>query len=87
MSRQNKVNPDHYKVAGRLSMDDLARERRIQTASQLSDLRGRSRKASPPWMVTQEEPRSEVQAQPASSPSSRVAKPKRRRAATADAAH
>ena len=27
MSRQNKVNPDHYKVAGRLSTDDLARER------------------------------------------------------------
>jgi hypothetical protein len=27
MSRKNKVNPDHYKVAGRLSPDDLARER------------------------------------------------------------
>ena len=26
MSRKNKVNPDHYKVAGRLSPDDLARE-------------------------------------------------------------
>ena len=27
MSRKNKVNPDHYKVAGRLAPDDLARER------------------------------------------------------------
>lgn len=30
MSRHNKVNPDHYKVAGRLSADDLARERHKQ---------------------------------------------------------
>ena len=51
MSRQNKVNPDHYKVAGRLSMDDLARERRHQGASQLGDLRGRHAKAMPPWMT------------------------------------
>jgi hypothetical protein len=27
MSRQNKVNPAHYTIAGRLSPDDLARER------------------------------------------------------------
>ena len=32
MSRKNKVNPDHYKVAGRLSPDDLARERMKQNA-------------------------------------------------------
>ena len=32
MSRKNKVNPDHYKVAGRLSPDDLARERMKQSA-------------------------------------------------------
>lgn len=32
MSRKNKVNPDHYKVAGRLSPDDLARERLRQSA-------------------------------------------------------
>jgi hypothetical protein len=30
MSRKNKVNPDHYKVAGRLAPDDLARERMKQ---------------------------------------------------------
>ncbi len=30
MSRTNKVNPDHYKVAGRLAPDDLARERMKQ---------------------------------------------------------
>ena len=30
MSRHNKVNPDHYKIAGRLSSDDLARERHKQ---------------------------------------------------------
>jgi hypothetical protein len=32
MSRRNKVNPDHYKLAGRLSADDIARERMRQTA-------------------------------------------------------
>ena len=30
MSRRNKVNPDHYKTAGRLTTDDLARERQKQ---------------------------------------------------------
>ena len=30
MSRQNKVNPDHYTIAGRLTPDDLARERQRQ---------------------------------------------------------
>ena len=34
MSRKNKVNPAHYKVAGRLSPDDLARERMKQNASE-----------------------------------------------------
>jgi hypothetical protein len=34
MSRKNKVNPAHYKVAGRLSPDDLARERMKQNARQ-----------------------------------------------------
>ena len=27
MSKQNKVNPSQYKIAGRLTPDDLARER------------------------------------------------------------
>jgi hypothetical protein len=30
MSRRNKVNPDHYKMSGRLTPDDLARERQKQ---------------------------------------------------------
>jgi len=30
MSRQNKVNPDHYKVGGRLTPDELGRERQKQ---------------------------------------------------------
>ncbi len=32
MSRKNKVAPDHYKSAGRLSVDDIARERVRQTS-------------------------------------------------------
>jgi hypothetical protein len=27
MSRQNKVNPDHYRLAGRLTPDEASRER------------------------------------------------------------
>ena len=49
MSRQNKVNPDHYKLAGRLSPDDLARERRRQMESQPGPLGRRIRKPMPPW--------------------------------------
>jgi hypothetical protein len=41
MSRQNKVNPDHYKVAGRLTSDDLARERRKQRGAVAAATRGR----------------------------------------------
>lgn len=40
MSRQNKVNPSQYHVAGRLTPDDLARERVKQ------------RQASPPAEAT-----------------------------------
>jgi hypothetical protein len=43
MSRQNKVNPDHYKVAGRLTADELAREKQRQTARRVS----RGKKARP----------------------------------------
>ena len=49
MSRQNKVNPDHYKLAGRLSPDDLARERQRHVGSQPGPLRSRNRKPMPPW--------------------------------------
>ena len=30
MSGRNRVNPDHYKVSGRLTTDELARERHKQ---------------------------------------------------------
>ena len=49
MSRKNKVNPDHYKVAGRLSPDDLARERIIQSAPQIARAWD-SRPGQPAWM-------------------------------------
>jgi hypothetical protein len=51
MSRQNKVNPDHYTIAGRLSPDDLARERWKQNDSPTSARGRRARKAMPPWMA------------------------------------
>jgi hypothetical protein len=50
VSRHNKVNPDHYTMAGRLSPDDLARERMRQGEQQLEGGR-RSKKAMPPWMA------------------------------------
>jgi hypothetical protein len=51
MSRQNKVNPDHYTQGGRLSPDDLARERQKQSQSGLRP-EGKSRPL-PPWMLPQ----------------------------------
>ena len=50
MSRHNKVNPAHYKLAGRLSPDDLARERQRQNPPQ-ADLRGERDRPLPPWMA------------------------------------
>ena len=52
MSRRNKVNPDHYTIAGRLAPDDLARERRKQAESMFGATRGRQRKPLPPWMAS-----------------------------------
>jgi hypothetical protein len=50
MSRLNKVNPDHYTMAGRLSADDLARERMRQGPHRPE--RGRARnKPLPPWLA------------------------------------
>ena len=49
MSRKNKVNPDHYKVAGRLSPDDLARERMKQSAPQTARAWD-ERPEQPRWM-------------------------------------
>jgi hypothetical protein len=54
MSGKNKVNPDHYKVAGRLSQDDLARERRTQSEPLFGATRGRKDKPLPPWMLNQQ---------------------------------
>lgn len=53
MSRQNKVNPDHYKMAGRLSPDDLARERRQQEELHLPGGRRGREKLMPPWMASE----------------------------------
>jgi hypothetical protein len=50
VSRQNKVNPDHYTMAGRLTPDDLARER-VRQGEQLEGGRRRRKKATPPWMA------------------------------------
>jgi hypothetical protein len=54
MSGKNKVNPDHYKVAGRLSQDDLARARRTQSEPLFGATRGRQDKPLPPWMLKEQ---------------------------------
>jgi hypothetical protein len=48
MSRQNKVNPDHYTQGGRLSPDDLARERQKQEPGGVRP--SRRDRPLPPWM-------------------------------------
>jgi hypothetical protein len=53
MSRRNKVNPDHYTTAGRLSPDDLARERKKQAEQMSARAEGRDRKPMPPWMANE----------------------------------
>lgn len=54
MSRKNKVNPDHYTMAGRLTPDDLARERTRQIGQPLDARRRGRRAATPPWMANEE---------------------------------
>jgi hypothetical protein len=49
MSRHNKVNPDHYTIAGRLTPDDLARERHKQGDGRRAASR---QKPAPPWTQT-----------------------------------
>lgn len=39
MSRQNKVNRDNYTQAGRLTPDDMARERQKQTRRRTGSMR------------------------------------------------
>ena len=53
MSRRNKVNPDHYTMAGRLAPDDLARERRNWPDQTVGRSRGDRKKPLPPWMTTE----------------------------------
>ena len=53
MSRQNKVNPDHYTTSGRLSPDDLARERWKQNEPAHAERGRRAKKAMPPWLSDQ----------------------------------
>jgi DNA-binding protein HU-beta len=56
MSRHNKVNRDHYMTAGRLSPDDLARERRKQAEPLWGATKSRKRKVLPPWMANDNTP-------------------------------
>lgn len=59
MSGKNKVNPDHYKVAGRLSTDDLARARRQQSEPTFGAARSGRDKPMPPWMLNDQLGRTE----------------------------
>ena len=45
MSRRSKVNPDHYKTAGRLAPGDLARERIKQRPERAKQVEGRRKTA------------------------------------------
>ena len=60
MSRQNKVNPGRYKMAGRLSPDDLGRERRRQGLAAASGAHERMRQPLPFWQATDPAPPLEV---------------------------
>ena len=62
VSRHNKVNPDHYKLAGRLTPDDLARERMRQT-QRFEGRRRRQKRPVPPWMLPQSAQSGRPQAQ------------------------
>jgi hypothetical protein len=53
MSRNNKVNPDHYKLGGRLSADDLARERVKQAEIHQTGPKRRRGNPQPPWMANE----------------------------------
>ena len=79
MSRLNKVNPDHYTMAGRLSADDLARER-MRQAPQHVERGGRRNKPLAPWMAN-ESAQSSGAAEGTGSDRSEVTARKRRRPA------
>lgn len=49
MSKHNKVNPGYYRIGGRLTPDDMARERAKQRPSIPKNDTPHPRTASPPW--------------------------------------
>ena len=53
MSRINKVNKDHYMIAGRLTPDELARQRRKQEEPLWGATKNRKGKPMPPWMANE----------------------------------
>jgi peptide subunit release factor 1 (eRF1) len=62
MSRKNKVNPDYYKVAGRLAPDDLARERMKQGMAKTARDSDERTKESPASTGRGDEPSDEAEA-------------------------
>jgi hypothetical protein len=62
MSRQNKVNPGRYQMAGRLTPDDLGRERQRQAAPAAATRAGKARR--PAWKTSSPAPPPKVAAAP-----------------------
>ncbi len=62
MSRQNKVNPGQYTSAGRLSPDDLGRERRRQRGKTAST--GVPQGKKPAWETSSSSPKTAPSAPP-----------------------
>jgi hypothetical protein len=83
MSRKNKVNPDHYKVAGRLSPDDLARERVKQDVHQSADAWHERERPAAPWTSAEDARPSDEAQEGASGAGTRLGAPRgARRSAT-----
>src|SRR3712207_615607 len=59
MSRPNKVNRDHYTIAGRLAPDDMARERRKQSEQLFGSKKQKQNKPVPPWMANDASPKND----------------------------
>ena len=77
MSRRNKVNPDHYTLAGRLAPDDMARELRKQAERMFSGSRGPRRKPMPPWMAQEQSSPEKATLDEAAPPESTPVEPER----------
>ena len=54
MSKYNKVNPDHYKTGGRLTPDEMARQRFLQGTLRVGGGRRRREKPMPPWLANEQ---------------------------------